>query len=163
MPPAECQKFLQAFLADDASGLPAIEERFRRGLLAREVYPEDQLPELCFPTACHRRKKVGKTTTVKPLVLSNASVAPTAAEAPREGLVKEEPMETMVGAKETIATMLGRLGIPGVGHDVMVFVVATPSSTGVAEPAIASGTASLSIDGQEKVGAWKRGSLDREC
>ena len=37
-------------------------------------------------------------------------------------------METMVAAKETIATVLGRLAIPDVGHDVMVFVVATPSS-----------------------------------
>ena len=70
-------------------------------------------------------------------------------------------METMVAAKETIASVLGRLGIPDVGHDVMVFVVATRSSAGVAEPVIASGTASVSIDGQE---SWSMETWQsREC
>ena len=101
--PEDTQRFLQALLADDGSGSPGLEERFRRSLLAHEVYPEDGLPPVVFPPATSRRKKENKASTLKPLVLSHAKVTSTAAEAPRAGVVEVE-------AKETIKIALGRLG-----------------------------------------------------
>ena len=46
------------------------------------------------------------------------------------------------------------------GIDVLAFVIPAPSSTEVEEAAIASGTASLSINGQELIGGWKRAILE---
>ena len=89
---------------------------------------------------------------MKPLVLSNASVTPSAAAASRDGAVQIDAMGK--GATESIVTTLTRLGISAVGQQVLAFVIAVPAKTGDEQAAIPSGTAILTIDGQEKAGDW---------
>ena len=94
---------------------------------------------------------------MKPLVLSNASVASTAAAAPRDGVVQVDAMG--MAGNETIATMLSRLGISAVAQAVQAFVIVVPSVIGGEEVAIPTGTASLNIDGCEQVGDWAKAIL----
>lgn len=92
MPPEEGQKFLEAQLTDDGFGFPGMEEKFRRSLSLNEVYREDQLPPVALPLPNARRKTQPKASTLKPLVLSNDSVASTAAAAPHDGVVPVDAM-----------------------------------------------------------------------
>ena len=157
MTPEECLKFLMDQLKDESLGYSHIEEKFRKPLMLHEVYLEDQLPPPAYPMSNARQKTKGKATTLKPLVLSNVSVAASAAAASRDGAVQIAAMGK--AATESIATTLNRLGISAVGQPVLAFVIVVPATTGDEEAAIPSGTARLTIDGQEKVGDWTKAIL----
>ena len=89
---------------------------------------------------------------MKPLVLSNASVTSSAAAASRDGAVQIDAMGK--GATESLVTTLTRLGISAVGKHVLAFVIVVPARIGDEQAPIASGTAKLTIGGQEKAGDW---------
>ena len=125
--------------------------------MLHEVYLEDQLPPAAFPLSNARRKTQPKATTLKPLVLSNVSVAASAAAAPRDGAVQIAAMGK--AATESIATTLSRLGMSAVGQPVLAFVIVGPARTGDEEAAIPSGTAIRTVDGQEKAGDWTKAIL----